>query len=594
MSPATRLDELRAPYLERFLRYDELTSQLERWAAAFPAFVRRSSLGRTPEGRELWLLTIGREGPTRPAVWVDANMHAVELTGSSVALAIAEAAIALHLGEPVGRAGERADALPAHVRAHLAEGVTFHVLPRMSPDGAERVLETGQYVRSVPRDSRVGRTAAFWRPCDLDGDGRVALLRVRDPSGAFVEHPGHPGLMLARRLEDEGPFYGLYPEGLIEGWDGTTLPVDGIHGDTETDLNRNFPYGWAPEHRQHGAGPYATSEPESRAVVEFATRHPEIFFWLNLHTYGGCFIRPAGDRPDTRMDQGDLGIYRAFEAFAEGITGYPVVSGFEEFTYLPDTPLAGDLTSFAYAQRGALAVVCELWDFFREVGLGKHDAVGRYERMRPFVHHYQRRTRADAQKVAEWDRVHNGGRVVRPFSKVQHPQLGEVEVGGFCPLEGIWNAPAHRLAELGERMAAVTMRAAAMAPRVVIDEVELTPVGGEGALTRTKVSCVVRNVGYLGTSVLPSAAALPVSEPVCVTLEPGPGVRLWGERAGGRRLVGHLAGWGGHESATPSFARTAHGPTSARVELMVEGQGEIVLRASGTRFGVVEVRRSVG
>ena len=92
----------------------------------------------------------------------------------------------------------------------------------------------------------------------------------------------------------------MYPEGLIEGWDGFTVPADDYLASSETDMNRNFPYDWAPEPKQPGAGAFAASEPESRAVAAFASRHPEIFAWLNLHTFGGCYIRPAGDKPDRR------------------------------------------------------------------------------------------------------------------------------------------------------------------------------------------------------------------------------------------------------------------------------------------------------
>ena len=42
---------------------------------------------------------IGRNpDEARPAVWIDGNMHASEVCGSSVALAIAEDIIALHRG----------------------------------------------------------------------------------------------------------------------------------------------------------------------------------------------------------------------------------------------------------------------------------------------------------------------------------------------------------------------------------------------------------------------------------------------------------------------------------------------------------------
>ena len=59
-------------------------------------------------------------------------------------------------------------------------------------------------------------------------------MRVQDPGGELVEAREFPGLLVERTLEDEGPFYKLYPEGMIEhfdddtdheGWKVTALPL---------------------------------------------------------------------------------------------------------------------------------------------------------------------------------------------------------------------------------------------------------------------------------------------------------------------------------------------------------------------------------
>ena len=74
----------------RYWRLDDLVAQLEAWANAYPELAKLSSIGKTDEGRDLLLLTIGPDPDRiRPAVWIDGNMHASELCGSSVALAIA-------------------------------------------------------------------------------------------------------------------------------------------------------------------------------------------------------------------------------------------------------------------------------------------------------------------------------------------------------------------------------------------------------------------------------------------------------------------------------------------------------------------------
>jgi hypothetical protein len=199
---------------------------------------------------------------------------------------------------------------PSAVVAARLRDVRFYVLPRMSPDGAEAVLTNGRYVRSVPRDERPARAHAYWRCDDVDGDGLALTMRVRDAGGEMVESPEFPGLLLPRTIDDPPPYYKVYPEGFVENFDGSTVPTPHFLSDNQTDLNRNFPFFWAPDSKQEGAGAFPLSEIESRAVVEFAIAHPEIFLWLNLHTFGGVFIRPLGDKPDSKMNPEDLALFR--------------------------------------------------------------------------------------------------------------------------------------------------------------------------------------------------------------------------------------------------------------------------------------------
>src|SRR3954471_19048735 len=95
---ARALADLSRGFRQSYLDDAELTAQGRAWADAYPSLVRVTSLAKTPEGRDVWLLTIGPEPDRiRPAVWADGNIHAAELAGSSVALAIAEDALRVHL-----------------------------------------------------------------------------------------------------------------------------------------------------------------------------------------------------------------------------------------------------------------------------------------------------------------------------------------------------------------------------------------------------------------------------------------------------------------------------------------------------------------
>ena len=74
----------------------------------------------------------------------------------------------------------------------------------------------------------------------------------------------------------------------------------------------------------------------------------------------------------------------------------------------------------------------ELWDLFKQLGI---------ERKKPFVDHYTHLDRKDYVALAKFDREQNAGRIFKRWRKATHPQLGEVEVGGFDGRVGISNPP---------------------------------------------------------------------------------------------------------------------------------------------------------
>ena len=559
-------------FRQKYLDYRELNEQLLAWAEDHPEFVRLTSIGRSAEGRDIPLLVVGRDpDEARPAVWVDGNMHATELCGSSVALAIAEEVIRLHASpSPLGE-GRGEGQLPAHMVETLRDTL-FYILPRVSPDGAEAVLKSGRYVRSSPVDERLHQGHAHWESYDFDGDGTIGFMRKRDPAGELVELEGFPNVMVPRSPEDAGPFYKLYPEGRIANFDARRIPDPYFLSDNQYDFNRNFPYSWAPEHEQEGAGHYPGSAPETRAMMDFATAHPNIFAWLNLHTFGGVFIRPLGDQPDHKMDQEDLAIYRQVEAWATQFTGYPTVSGFHEFLYQPETPLKGDLTDYAYHQRGAIAYVVELWDLFTQIGV---------ERKKPFVDIYNRLDRKDYVALAKWDRDVNAGRVFRQWRKVTHSQLGDVEVGGFDMRVGISNPPYEKIDEVCINQSRAFLRVAALVPRVALEVVAREKIGTD----HTRVELRIANEGYLATYGLSSAKKLSLSEPLRATLE-CEGVSL-DAPAESVVEIGHLAGWGQglYNGATAFFPWTRGNAHEKFVTLVVRGRGTLRVRVGSVRVG---------
>jgi hypothetical protein len=568
----------------QYIDNTQLSEQLQRWAQQHPGLVHLSSIGRSAAGRDIPLLTIGRDpgapGRARPAVWIDGNMHASEVCGTSVALAIAEDILAIH-----GGANEAGGKPLAAVTAQALRETLFYIVPRLSPDGAEEVLQRGRYVRSSPEDTRMQQGHARWVAEDMNGDGLCGYMRQLDPDGELVALRENnskngqllvPAVMAARQPDDEGPFYRLYPEGRIANFDGRNVPAGYFLGDNEVDFNRNFSYGWAPEPQQAGAGAYPGSTPEVRAVMDFATKHPNIMVWLNLHTFGGVLIRPLADKPDSKMNPQDLGVFAQVEAWMTEHTGYPTVSGFHEFLYEPDKPVHGSLSNYAYQQRGALAYVVELWDLFKQLGI---------ERKKPFVDHYSKLTRQDLLALAAFDREHNAGRIFRAWQTVQHPQLGEVEVGGFDPRVGIWNPPYERLAETCQQQSAAFLRVAALLPRVSVTVVAQAQQPGH-----TRIDIRVANHGYLGTCGPASALGLTHVEPLRLTAQAEAGATLLAP-AEAVVEIGHLQGWGrGLHGGTSVFSPWTRGNSHERfVSLLVAGSGRVQVEVGSCRVGLQQL-----
>src|SRR5215217_2149554 len=126
---------------DSYLLYEELTRTLRELAEEYPGLCKVESIGKSYEGREIWLaeLTNSQTGPadTKPAFWVDGNTHAGEVTGSMAALYLIE-----HLLEKHGT---------EDLVTRLLNEQAFYVLPRLSPDGAERYLTTPHTLRATPR-----------------------------------------------------------------------------------------------------------------------------------------------------------------------------------------------------------------------------------------------------------------------------------------------------------------------------------------------------------------------------------------------------------------------------------------------------------
>jgi len=483
---------------DAYYDYETMTRYLQDLAAAFPKIAKLSSKAKSFQGRDVWVMEITNPdtGPalSKPGYYLDAQIHAEEHATSATALyAIWYILTNYGKDEEVTR---------------LVDRQAFYIWPRINPDGAEIALKPPYYLwcgngRYLPGLDRIEGLIQE----DLDGDGYITTMRVPDPKGEWKKSSRDPRLMVQREPGEEGgEYFRLYPEGTIRNYDGMHVtierPFDG-------NMNRNFPVNWSP--REYGAGEYPLSEPEAMAMARFILDHPNICGICAYHTHGGIILRPSMTKPDAAMGARDLALYKDLGAVGTKLTGYPTISTYEDFTPDKTKPRYGSLKDWTYEEMGIISFSTELWDMETEAGVQKVA----YYNLRP-------RTEEIQQKVFEWVLENVGEHGFREWTKVDHPQLGPVEVGGMVYTWTYRNPPGKLLKDICHRNTLFNLRHAAAAPWVRLDETKAEHLGAD----LWRVRAVVSNHGYLPTNLSDVAVQNGVAKPVTVSVAAGSGAEL--------------------------------------------------------------------
>ncbi len=558
---------------DRFPRYDELTEWLHTLAARSDGLLTLTTIGRSYEGRELWLATVTdpATGPhdEKPALWIDANIHATELTAGVAAIHLLHTLVEQFGDDP-------------QITRLLARR-TVYVVPRVNPDGAEQALaELPRVVRSTVRPWPRSEQLDGWVEEDVDRDGRLLQLRIEDPNGSWKPLPANPRLLVAREPDDlgTGPYYRLLREGRVIGYDGVTVSraplVEGI------DSNRNFPVEW----RRHpevpsvwGAGDFPTSEPEVRAVVEAVVARANITGYFAYHTYSGVHLRAYEDRSDDAFATVDLRTYRSIGDRLTAITGYPAISVYHGFRYDPKDVITGTGSGWAYEQMGLFGWTTEFWNPLRAAGLT--DA-------HPIDWYVEHPLDEELQLLAWVEENAPAGYV--DWYPFDHPELGPVELGGWNGAEVFRNPPPHLLeAEVAPHTTAAIFHLA-IAPELRLRSQQVVRLGPDS----WQIQVVVENAGWLPTNVTDKAKQRRTARPVEATIGLPDGATLV---TGTPRVgLGHLAGRVGRTSSIGVFGQVFDGTSDrAKAEWVVRGHAGSVVEVSigAPRAGTVRTTVSL-
>lgn len=576
-----------------YMTYDELTQTVKTLVDSHKDLAKVESIGKSAEGRDIWVLTIAKPGTVpvaeRPALLIAANFEGDHLIGSSLSIEIARYLLN-------GYATDEA------VKTSLDNHV-FYIIPRLNPDGAETMfakVKTGRKTNSTAFDSDNDGRLDEDGPEDLNNDGQITVMRVKDVHGLYCIDPDEPMLMKkADPVKGQRGEYSIYFEGIDNDKDGF-INEDPAGG---TDLNRNFMHAYP--YFKENAGKYMVSENESRAILDWMLTHKNVAIVMTFGESDNLIVPPtsrgqlSSDRPldliqfaqasiaeasrvgiisgggrsgrggrfqmgdypggmftpttpqetsgraqrpaqtaATTVNTSDLEYFnKTSEKYKEltGIKTQPVVrnpeGAFFQYTYfqlgLPSfsTPGWGLILPADSSRRGrgmgqrpgatdAPAAAAGGGNFTMGGGGGRNMGGGGAQAAAGQQEAAAQAPGIDAQYLKYLTTANINGFV--KWQKFNHPEFGEVEIGGFTPTE-ISNPPADKIADLGISHAKFALYLSTLFAEIKVAETEVINEGG--GLFRIKAE--VSNEGFLPTALRQGVQSRSV-KPTMVQLEVKP------------------------------------------------------------------------
>lgn len=551
---------------KKYLDNDELLVFLNETKEKHGRYFEFESIGKSSLGEDIYLVTLTdkdyKHHSEKPAFWIDANIHASEVTGTQGVLFFIERL----LDE------KHADALK---HKELMKKMTYYLLPRFSPDGARAFFKETNSFRSTPLETAYNYSN--FRRQDLDGDGEITMMRWKDKAGPFKELAGHPGVLVPRDADDFGldseTFYQAVPEGLWTDFDGFKKTKNYDFG---YDFNRQSPSFFAPEGIQKGAGTLPLEFPETRAVAEAVRARKNIFASNSYHTYGGFIIKTPANVPESAVPLEDVMRSEAIAELLQKNTQYSIHSGGDDFVYVPGQPLPGTFDEWYYLHLGIMGMTIEYWDVWKHSGMTWKKAVEKYETL----------SAENMVTLLKWAKQNlKREQYFKEWTAYNHPQLGKVEIGGFKTAFFLTNPPIPYLAKEIENVFEGSFAVSRMAPLVEIESVTCQKIEG----TISEVTVVVKNVGYFPTYGSKQAMKVKIIEnPICKTSLTKASEDFKIISAPDADGIKHLKGFSdGSPRVSPFFGTGFSHEYEQQLTWLFQGQGEFTFEINYHKGGVV-------
>ncbi|MBC8202141.1 MAG: hypothetical protein H8E86_08850 [Planctomycetes bacterium] len=520
---------------------NEISSQITHLSESYEA-VTTTIIGYSGNGLPIQCMQIARVGDIpvdeRSAILLVAGIDGDHLLGTEVALDIVTSVLAAD--------SEKFEP--------LLETHKLYVIPQVNPDAASYYFNPVQTQRRrnvTPADNDHDGVIDEDGTEDLNGDGLITMMRVPDLEKAtHLANPDLPRLNITPKpLEGKVASFVLYSEGIDNDGDGD-YNEDGLGG---VDLNKNFMHGY--QFHGDGAGHWQLSESESKALADFVLTHQEIaaiIVYGQHDTLSKPFVENGKDKAGApqKLAEDDVEMYKiisekfveltelkeveqpnwdgSFIAWAYAQYGVPSFStplwsrpiiedtnqdgketkGSDELS--EDTTEETDLTP-----SGVGDISQETMDelFQAAVAAGYIDGGEASSEMTPTVEEAEmyckmmgidirrvqskkgsnKASSADAKWLEYSDAVREGTGFV-DWTPFEHPQLGQIEIGGWVPYFKTL-PPTNAIDAITEKQVSFLVDTASRLPKVRLSTPSIEKLGN--GLWEVKVAVI--NDGWFPT-----------------------------------------------------------------------------------------------
>ena len=434
--------------------FKSMSGIIEKLGKDYPGLCTVKSLIKTKGGKDIFVITIGLgEKDSKPGIAIFGGVEGSHVLGKELALGFAESVLKDASGQEI---------------QNLLNKITFYIFPDVSPDATEQFFADLKYERNVNTVSTDDdRDFTFDEDPfeDLNKDGLITQIRIKDPAGKLSESPEDKRIMTESAVsEGQSGGYLVFTEGIDNDKDNL-FNEDGNGG---VNFNRNFTYNYVEYGLNTGLHP--VSEAETKAVADFLYDKFNIYSVIsfgpqdNLGQPWKSSEHPSSDGRITSVMKSDEDVNKLVSDKYHEIAG---VKGAPASTNSP-----GNFAEWAYYHYGRYSFTTPAWWFPSEKG---------------------KNSEAAFLKFAE---KHNIKDPFVPWTEINIPEFQgkKTEVGGIKPFI-MKNPPADTLGDLVARNSKFILAVAGMHPELEFLDAK-TENAGENIF---RVTLKIHNKGLFAT-----------------------------------------------------------------------------------------------